>query len=150
MAVTSVACSRSHVKITFHIRSLYADVQQIHQDAKSVPLNQTKVALLDTVLVGKDSFLFYKSVSIVLDSLEICVVVIVPLCQAPILSGSFFMFKVISPNRLLLASVCCNMHVFENWFQGCSSSTRNSPRPVLSTDHRDMTKTHLHAIVECY
>lgn len=140
MAVTSVACSRSHVKITFHIRSLYADVQQIHQDAKSVPLNQTKVALLDTVLVGKDSFLFYKSVSIVLDSLEICVVVIVPLCQAPILSGSFFMFKVISPNRLLLASVCCNMHVFENWFQGCSSSTRNSPRPVLSTDHQDMTK----------
>lgn len=66
MAVTSVACSRSHVKITFHIRSLYADVQQIHQDAKSVPLNQTKVALLDTVLVGKDYFLFYKSVSIVL------------------------------------------------------------------------------------
>lgn len=52
------------------------------------------------------------------------------------------MFKVISPNGLLLVSVCYNMHVFEKWFQNCSSSTL---RPVICTDHQDMTKPHLHA-----
>lgn len=55
-----------------------------------------------------------------------------------------------SPNGLLLASVCCNMHVLENWFQLCASSTLwlSSTCPLslsLSTDHQDMTKTHLHA-----
>lgn len=43
VAVTSVACSRSHVTITFHIRSVYAVVLLIHPDAKSVPLIKIKV-----------------------------------------------------------------------------------------------------------
>lgn len=62
------------------------------------------------------------------------------------------MFKVIPPNGLLLASVCCNMHGFENWFQHCSSSALNSPRPVPSTDHpgHDKRLICMPALVECY
>lgn len=46
--MTSVACSRSHVKITFHIRPLCADVPQIHQDT------ETRSTALDIVAQKSD------------------------------------------------------------------------------------------------